>query len=111
MSPSRRLRIGVKVPGLWAMMYVLFAPAQLQRQAPQRGTAARPMQSRYQPTGWMRPSREITIVLARTASEAGAGWMAGAVCAAGLAAVAAAGPAAVVAAASAWAASRAVRAS
>src|SRR6184192_1727883 len=109
MSPTRRPRIGVKVPGLWAMMYVLFPPAQLQRQAPQRGTAARPRQSRYQPTGWLSPNRGITMVLARTASGAGAGWIAGAVCPAGLTA-AAAGDAGVVAAASARAASSAVRA-
>src|SRR5437667_207111 len=59
------------------MMYVLFAPAQLQRQAPQRGTAAPPMQSRYQPTGWLSPNRGITVGLARTASGDGRGWDAG----------------------------------
>src|SRR5439155_23018850 len=52
---------------------MLFAPAQLQRQVPHRGTGARPRQSRYQPTGWFRPSRGITIVLARTTAGAGAG--------------------------------------
>src|SRR5689334_2174602 len=44
---------------------MLLTPAQLQRQAPHRGTGARPMQSLYQPTGWLRPSRGITMVLAR----------------------------------------------
>src|SRR6266550_7404012 len=111
MSPTRRLRIGVKVPGLWAMMYVLFAPAQLQRQAPQRGTAARPMQSRYHPTGWLSPSRGITTVLARTASGAGRAGIVGAVWPVGLTGVAAAGGTGVVAAATAWAASSSVRAS
>src|SRR5947209_19225736 len=52
---------------------MLFAPAQLQRHVPHRGTGARPRQSRYQPTGWFRPSRGITIVLARTTAGAGAG--------------------------------------
>src|SRR2546430_152001 len=111
MSPTRRLRIGVKVPGLWAMMYVLFAPAQLQRQAPQRGTAARPMQSRYHPTGWTSPSLGMTMEFARTARGAGGALIAGAACPAGLTAAAAAGGAAVVAAASTRAASSAVRAS
>src|SRR5438270_1497339 len=70
------------------MMYVLFAPAQLQRQAPQWGTAARPRQSLYQPTGRLRPSRGMTTVLARTTGAAGAGLAAGA---AGARATAAAG--------------------
>src|SRR6267143_3027878 len=52
---------------------MLFAPAQLQRQAPHRGTGARPRQSLYQPTGWLRPSRGITIVLARTTGAGGGG--------------------------------------
>src|SRR6059058_5028873 len=95
MSPTRRLRIGVKVPGLWAMMYVLFAPAQLQRQAPQRGTAARPMQSRYNPTGWTSPSLGMTMEFARTARGAGGALIAGAACPAGLTAAAAGGGAAV----------------
>src|SRR5207237_8313407 len=90
MSPTRRLRIGVKVPGLWAMMYVLFAPAQLQRQAPQRGTAARPMQSRYHPTGWASPSLGMTMEFARTARGAGGGLIAGGARAGGLAPAAAA---------------------
>src|SRR5207244_10695322 len=89
------------------MMYVLFAPRQLHRQAPQRGTAAPPMQSRYQPTGWLSPSRGIRMVLARTARGAGRGWIAGAGCPAALATRGAAGGAGVVAAASAWAASSA----
>src|SRR6266849_9231605 len=63
-SPARRSRIGVKVPGLWAMMYVLFDPAQFPRQAPQRGTRARPRQSEYQPTGRLTPRRGIRIQLA-----------------------------------------------
>src|SRR5438067_4007922 len=110
MSPTRRLRIGVKTPGLCAMMYVLFAPAQLHRQAPQRGTAAPPMQSRYQPTGWLSPNRGITIVLARTAAGAGRGWIAG-VARPTAGAAAAAGGAGVIDAARAWAASRATRVS
>src|SRR2546426_1503735 len=52
---------------------MLFTPAQLQRHAPHRGTGARPRQSLYQPTGWLRPSRGITIVLARAAG-AGSGF-------------------------------------
>src|SRR5437762_12061771 len=111
MSPTRRLRIGVKVPGLWAMMYVLFAPAQLQRQAPQRRTAARPMQSRYHPTGWTSPSLEMTMEFARTARGAGGALIAGAACPAGLTAAAAGGGAAVVRGGSPRAASRAGRAS
>src|SRR5216110_2497655 len=107
MSPTRRLRIGVKTPGLWAMMYVLFAPAQLQRQAPQRGTAAPPMQSRYQPTGWLSPSRGITTVLARTAAGAGRGWIAGVARPIAGAAAAVAGGAGLIDAARAWAACRA----
>src|SRR5439155_26827888 len=93
------------------MMYVLFAPAQLQRQAAQRGTAAPPMQSRYHPTGWLSPSRGITTVLARTASGAGRGWIAGAVRPTAGAATAAAGEAGVVDAASPGAASSAARVS
>src|SRR5438874_13788867 len=73
MSPACSRRIGVKVPGLWAMMQVLFAPAQLQRQAPQCGTVARPEQSLYQPTERLSPSRAMTIVFARTTAGAGAG--------------------------------------
>src|ERR1700675_1646225 len=60
---------------------MLLLPAQLHRQAPQCGTAARPEQSLYHPTGWTSPSRGITMVLARTAAgattgrkDAGAGW-------------------------------------
>src|SRR5437879_13926890 len=49
---------------------MLFTPAQPQRQAPHRGTGARPRQSLYQPTGWLRPSRGITMVLARTTGAA-----------------------------------------
>src|SRR6266581_1674933 len=52
---------------------MLFTPEQLQRQAPHRGTGARPRQSLYQPTGWLRPSRGITMVLAR-ATGAGGGF-------------------------------------
>src|SRR2546426_5138184 len=52
---------------------MLFTPAQLQRHAPHRGTGARPRQSLYQPTGWLRPSRGITMVLAR-ATGAGSGF-------------------------------------
>src|SRR3989442_5408894 len=63
-SPARRSRIGVKVPGLWAMMYVLFDPAQFQRQAPQRGTRALPRQSEYHPTGRLTPRRGMAIQLA-----------------------------------------------
>src|SRR6266550_1296048 len=50
---------------------MLFTPAQPQRQTPHRGTGARPRQSLYQPTGWLRPSRGITMVLARTTSDRG----------------------------------------
>src|SRR5258708_40248569 len=61
---------------------MLLLPAQLHRQAPQRGTAARPRQSLYQPTGWTSPSPGVTMLLARTAGaeagRAGAGWAAGA---------------------------------
>src|SRR6202140_1903712 len=56
---------------------MLLLPAQLHRQAPQRGTAARPRQSLYQPTGWTSPSRGITIVLARTTGGAATGRTAG----------------------------------
>src|SRR2546430_17257493 len=60
---------------------MLFTPAQPQRQAPHRGTGARPRQSLYQPTGWLRPRRGITMVLARTTGAAagfgGAGATAG----------------------------------
>src|ERR1700694_4587919 len=56
---------------------MLLLPAQLHRQDPQRGTAARPRQSPYQPTGWTRPSRGMTMVLARTATGAGAGRLGG----------------------------------
>src|SRR6266700_4111019 len=52
---------------------MLFTPEQLQRQAPHRGTGARPRQSLYQPTDWLRPSRGITMVLAR-ATGAGGGF-------------------------------------
>src|SRR5256712_14096735 len=52
---------------------MLFTPAQLQRHAPHRGTGARRRQSLYQPTGWLRPSRGITMVLAR-ATGAGSGF-------------------------------------
>src|SRR2546426_4877971 len=52
---------------------MLFTPAQLQRHAPHRGTGARPRQSLYQPTGWLRPSLGITMVLAR-ATGAGGGF-------------------------------------
>src|SRR6266513_2192111 len=57
---------------------MLFAPAQLQRQAPHRGTGARPRQSLYQPTDWLRPSRGITMVLARATSGRGGFGAAGA---------------------------------
>src|SRR5438128_12562518 len=57
---------------------MLFTPEQLQRQAPHRGTAARPRQSLYQPTGWLRPSRGITMVLARATSGGGGFGAAGA---------------------------------
>src|ERR1700716_3219123 len=56
---------------------MLLLPAQLHRQEPHRGTAARPVQSLYQTTGWTRPSRGITMVLARTAAGAAAGRRAG----------------------------------
>src|SRR2546421_662160 len=52
---------------------MLFAPEQLQRQAPQCGTAARPEQSLYQPTERLSPIRAMTIVFARTTAGAGAG--------------------------------------
>src|SRR6266446_685436 len=52
---------------------MLLLPAQLQRQAPQCGTAACPRQSVYHPTGWTKPSRGMTMVLARTAGAAATG--------------------------------------
>src|SRR6266513_52334 len=68
---------------------MLFTPAQLQRQAPHRGTGARPRQSLYQPTGWIRPRRGMTMVLARATGAAaglgGAGATAGAAFATGTA--------------------------
>src|SRR5207248_1161741 len=50
---------------------MLFMPAQLQRQVPHRGTGARPRQSLYQPTGWLRPRRGMTMVLARATGARG----------------------------------------
>src|SRR5438067_9031818 len=79
---------------------MLLAPAQLQRQLPQRGTAVRPRQSLYQPTGWRKPRRATTIVFAPTATGGrGAAGRAGAeVLGDGLAGGAAAACAAVAAA-------------
>src|ERR1700730_1245635 len=98
---------------------MLLLPAQLQRQDPQRGTAARPRQSPYQPTGWTRPSRGMTMVLARTARGAGAGrfgggaaWTASAAwAAAAAAALAACARASAAAWAAAWAAATRSRSS
>src|SRR2546430_11355304 len=68
---------------------MLFTPAQLQRQAPHRGTGARPRQSLYQPTGWLKPSRGITMVLARATSGRGGFGVAGATAGTALAGAAA----------------------
>src|SRR6266853_150991 len=57
---------------------MLFTPAQLQRQVPHRGTGARPRQSLYQPTDWLRPRRGITMVLARATGARGGVGAAGA---------------------------------
>src|SRR5207248_9671988 len=57
---------------------MLFTPAQLQRQVPHRGTGARPRQSLYQPTDWLRPRRGITMVLARATGARGGFGAAGA---------------------------------
>src|SRR5438045_7883197 len=70
---------------------MLFTPAQLQRQAPHRGTGARPRQSLYQPTGWLKPSRGITMVLARATSGRGGFGAAGATAGTALAGAAATG--------------------
>src|ERR1700680_4338653 len=86
---------------------MLLLPAQLHRQAPQRGTAARPRQSLYQPTGWTSPSRGITIVLARATGGAATGRTAGGAGRTGLAAGATAAACWLAANARAWAASAA----
>src|SRR5216684_2903511 len=71
---------------------MLLLPAQLHRQAPQRATAARPLQSVYQLTGWTSPSRGMTMVLARTTGGAATGrWAGGAACTASAAGAATAG--------------------